>query len=103
MKTEQGTTRYTPGPWRLEDDFIHADPEHGVGGQCCVVAQMYSGTDCAPAGQAAANARLVVVAPALLEAAKAVRALWAKHGLGDDDNESGQVWDALNDAIARSE
>lgn len=35
----------------------------------------------------------------LLMAARATFALWRKHGLGDDENESGQVYQALRDAL----
>jgi hypothetical protein len=103
MTTKRNTTKHTPGPWAAHDGWITADPKHGSGGEACVVAQIHSGPDCAPAEHANANARLIAAAPDLLAAGKAVAALWAKHGLGDDDAESEPVWDALRHAIGRAE
>ena len=100
---ETNTTRHTPGPWHADHGWVNADPQHSAGRECCVVAQIHSGPDCAPAEHADANAHVIAAAPDLLAAAKAVAALWAKHGLGDDDNESTPVWDALQRAIARAD
>lgn len=101
MATKHTTAGHTPGPWEAEGNWITAKPEYGVGGEACVVAQIHSGPDCAPAERANANAWLLAEAPNLLAVAEDTLALWKKHGLGDDDAESEPVYRALQNAIAR--
>jgi len=42
-------------------------------------------------------------APDMLYALKEIRALWDKHGLGDDEDESGPVYRLMVEAIRRGE
>lgn len=103
MRKRRNATKHTPGPWDHEGGWITAAPKYGIGGDARVVAQIHSGPDCAPDTHADANAHLIAAAPDLLAAAKAVAALWAEHGLGDDDAQSEPVWNALQRAITRAE
>jgi len=56
-----------------------------------------------PDADAVDAVRVKDAAADLFAACKAVEALWRKHGLGDDDDESEPVWNLLRRAIAKAE
>ena len=57
---------------------------------------------CPSMGRARAVAWSLSNATPLLAALKATMALWDKHGLGDDDNESEPVYVAARNALRRA-
>ena len=59
------TTRWTPGPWRVESDGTSI----AMAGEGCIVAP---GPDRAPNAEKRANARLIAAAPLLVEALEAL-------------------------------
>lgn len=93
-------TPYSPGPWWTNGCWIHADPQHGVGADGCVVALTYVGPGAALKEHAKGNARLLAAAPELYAAAQAVAALWGRRR---HDAESDPVWRMLQTALAKAE
>ena len=63
------------------------------------VAEVYHGDD---DSRGIANAHLITASPQLLRAAELTLALWNKHGLGDDDQESEPVYRLLRSAVAEA-
>jgi hypothetical protein len=98
----------SPGPWKNLEHFTgekhdgHLIVDANGNGVTSVWHPRYPNPQPEVVAEQDANAALIAAAPELLAALKATKALWDKHGLGDDDAESEPVYYQLCAALAKA-